>query len=223
MKIGILQTGKSHQSLLDKFGDYPDLFKTFLDSEDFVFETYPVLEMIFPKSSDECDGWLITGSRHGVYENHEWLPPLREFIKRIYKNKTPLVGICFGHQIIAQALGGVVEKFKGGWCVGATKYKFGDKDVTLNAWHQDQVIVPPANAKTVMTNEFCKFAGLNYDEKIITFQPHPEFNSDYVDGLIENRGRGIVPGSLLVAAKSKLHSSNDNDLLATKILSFFVK
>ena len=223
MKIGILQTGKSHQSLLDKFGDYPDLFKTFLDSEDFVFETYPVLEMIFPKSSDECDGWLITGSRHGVYENHEWLPPLREFIKRIYKNKTPLVGICFGHQIIAQALGGVVEKFKGGWCVGATKYKFGDKDVTLNAWHQDQVIVPPANAKTVMTNEFCKFAGLKYDEKIITFQPHPEFNSDYVDGLIENRGRGIVPGSLLVAAKSKLHSSNDNDLLATKILSFFVK
>ena len=183
----------------------------------------PVLEMIFPKSSDECDGWLITGSRHGVYENHEWLPPLREFIKRIYKNKTPLVGICFGHQIIAQALGGVVEKFEGGWCVGATKYKFGDKDVTLNAWHQDQVIVPPANAKTVMTNEFCKFAGLNYDEKIITFQPHPEFNSDYVDGLIENRGRGIVPGSLLVAAKSKLHSSNDNDLLATKILSFFVK
>ena len=183
----------------------------------------PVLEMIFPKSSDECDGWLITGSRHGVYENHEWLPPLREFIKRIYKDKTPLVGICFGHQIIAQALGGVVEKFKGGWCVGATKYKFGDKDVTLNAWHQDQVIVPPANAKTVMTNEFCKFAGLNYDEKIITFQPHPEFNSDYVDGLIENRGRGIVPGSLLVAAKSKLHSSNDNDLLATKILSFFVK
>jgi GMP synthase (glutamine-hydrolysing) len=223
MKIGILQTGKSHQSLLDKFGDYPDLFKTFLDSEDFVFETYPVLEMIFPKSTDECDGWLITGSRHGVYENHEWLPPLREFIKRIYKNKTPLVGICFGHQIIAQALGGVVEKFKDGWSVGANKYKFEDKDVTLNAWHQDQVIVPPAIAKTVMTNEFCKFAGLNYDEKIITFQPHPEFNSDYVDGLIENRGKGIVPGDLLVAAKSKLDISNDNDLLATKILSFFVK
>ena len=223
MKIGILQTGKSHQSLLDKFGDYPDLFKTFLKSEDFVFETYPVLEMVFPKSSDECDGWLITGSRHGVYEDHEWLPPLRELIKQIYKNKTPLVGVCFGHQIIAQALGGVVEKFKGGWCVGSTKYKFEDKDVTLNAWHQDQVIVPPANAKTVMTNEFCKFAGLNYDEKIITFQPHPEFNSDYIDGLIENRGRGIVPSSLLVAAKSKLDSSNDNDLLATKILSFFVK
>ncbi|MDB3859949.1 type 1 glutamine amidotransferase [Paracoccaceae bacterium] len=223
MKIGILQTGKSHKSLLDKFGDYPDLFKTFLGSDNFVFETYPVLEMVFPKSSDECDGWLITGSRHGVYEDHEWLPPLREFIKRIYENKTPLVGICFGHQIIAQALGGVVEKFKGGWSVGATKYKFEDKDVTLNAWHQDQVIVPPENAKTVMTNEFCKFAGLNYDEKIITFQPHPEFNSNYVDGLIENRGRGIVPGSLLVAAKSKLDRSNDNDLLATKILAFFVK
>ena len=115
MKIGILQTGKSHESLLNKFGDYPDLFKSFLSSEDFVFETYAVLEMVFPKSPDECDGWLITGSRHGVYEDHEWLDPLRKFIKILDKKKAPLVGICFGHQIIAEALGGVVEKFQGGW------------------------------------------------------------------------------------------------------------
>ena len=66
MKIGILQTGKSHESLLYKFGDYPDLFKKFLSSEHFVFETYPVLDMVFPQSPDECNGWLITGSRYGV-------------------------------------------------------------------------------------------------------------------------------------------------------------
>ena len=88
MKIGILQTGKSHESLLNKFGDYPDLFKIFLSSEDFVFQTYPVLEMVFPKSPDECDGWLITGSRHGVYEAHEWLDPLRKFIRLIDKKKS---------------------------------------------------------------------------------------------------------------------------------------
>ena len=74
-----------------------------------------------------------------------------------------------------------------------------------------------------MNSEFCKFAGLNYDDKIITFQPHPEFNSDYINGLIENRGKGIVPDDLLIAAKSKLNSSNDNALFASKILSFFGK
>ena len=129
MKIGILQTGKSHESLLHKFGDYPDLFKKFLSSEHFVFETYPVLNMVFPKSPDECNGWLITGSRHGEYEDHKWLDPLRQFIRLIHNEKLQLVGICFGHQIIAQALGGVVEKFQGGWSVGSTLYKYGDRDV----------------------------------------------------------------------------------------------
>ena len=85
------------------------------------------------------------------------------------------------------------------------------------------MIVPPSNAETVMTNDFCKFAGLAYDDNIITFQPHPEFNSDYIQGLIENRGKGIVPDNLLFTAKSKLDSLNDNDFLATKIKSFFAK
>jgi len=85
------------------------------------------------------------------------------------------------------------------------------------------VIVPPSNAETVMTNDFCKFAGLAYDDNIITFQPHPEFNSDYIEGLIENRGKGIVPDDLLYTAKSKLDGSNDNDFFATKIKSFFAK
>ena len=135
-------------------------------------------------------------------------------------------GVYFGYDTLNRFYGvegGVVEKFQGGWSVGSTKYKYEDRNVILNAWHQDQVVVPPANAKTVMTSEFCKFAGLNYDDKIITFQPHPEFNSDYINGLIENRGKGIVPEDLLIAAKSKLNSSNDNELLATKIMSFFAK
>ena len=61
------------------------------------------------------------------------------------------------------------------------------------------------------------------DDNIITFQPHPEFNSDYIQGLIQNRGKGIVPDNLLFTAKSKLDSLNDNDFLATKIKSFFAK
>lgn len=93
---------------------------------------------ISPPRSHDADGWLITGSRHGAYEDHAFIPPLEGFIRDAYGAAVPMVSICFGHQIIAQALGGKVEKFNGGWSVGAQDYDFGDEKLTLNAWHQDQ-------------------------------------------------------------------------------------
>ena len=68
---------------------------------------------MFPEGIHDADGWLITGSRHGAYEDHPWIPPLEEFIRDAYAAQVPLVGICFGHQIIAQAMGGKVEKYQG--------------------------------------------------------------------------------------------------------------
>jgi GMP synthase-like glutamine amidotransferase len=83
--------------------------------------------MDFPKDIHDCDGWLITGSRFGAYEDHPFIPPLEDFIRAAYAAHVPVVGICFGHQIIAQAMGGKVEKYAGGWSVGPTEYNFGDQ------------------------------------------------------------------------------------------------
>ena len=83
----------------------------------------PIADNEFPAGPDAADGWLITGSKHGAYEDHDWIPPLEQLIRDIYAAGRPLVGVCFGHQIIAQALGGTVEKFKGGWSVGHTTYE----------------------------------------------------------------------------------------------------
>ncbi|BBU57468.1 hypothetical protein KU6B_37330 [Mameliella alba] len=105
MKIGILQTGIMVPELAQEHGQYPEMFMDRLSHAGFTFETWSVVNGEFPPGPEAADGWLITGSRHGVYEDHAWLPPLEEFIRQIVAAGKPLVGICFGHQVIAQALG----------------------------------------------------------------------------------------------------------------------
>ena len=118
MKIGILQTGHSPEDLFGPFGDYDGMFRDMLDGNGFEFQTWAVVDGVLPDGADEADAWLITGSKHGAYEDHAWIPPLEELIREINARKQPLAGICFGHQIIAQALGGKVEKYPGGWAIG---------------------------------------------------------------------------------------------------------
>ncbi|WP_284376491.1 type 1 glutamine amidotransferase [Amylibacter marinus] len=204
MKIGILQTGLGPDVLVDEFGDYPDMFQVFLAGRGFTFETYRVLEGQFPDSIEACDGWLITGSKFGAYEDHAWIPPLEDFIRDVFTQKHPIVGVCFGHQIIAQALGGQVEKFKGGWKVGRQSYSTGDDQLTLNAYHQDQVITPPPSATRILGNEHCKNAVIYYGDTALTVQPHPEFSSDFVKALIDARGIGVIAPEILQSARDGL-------------------
>jgi GMP synthase (glutamine-hydrolysing) len=156
MLIGILQTGLAPEQQMDAAGDYPDMFVRLLDGHGFTFKTWRVLDGEFPPDVHAADGWLITGSKFGAYEDHAWIPPLEDFIRASYAAHVPMVGICFGHQIIAQAMGGRVEKFTKGWAVGATDYDFGGTPVRLNAWHQDHVVAKPDAAQVVGSNDFCR-------------------------------------------------------------------
>ncbi len=221
MLIGILQTGLAPDALSPEMGDYPDMFARLLDGHGFTFQTFRVVDGVFPPSVTTCDGWLITGSRHGVYEDHAWLPPLEDFIRAAFAARVPLVGICFGHQIIAQAMGGRVEQFKGGWAVGATDYDFGGTTLTLNAWHRDQVVQAPASATVIARNEFCANAALLYDDRAFTVQAHPEFAPDFVDGLMKTRGKGLVPDDLMAAANARLTDPLSDKSIAAQIAAFF--
>ena len=221
MKIGILQTGHSPEGQIADFGDYGQMFVQLLDGHGFTFEVFSVVDGQFPDSIQDADGWLITGSRYGAYENHDWIPPLEDFLRAAFSAKIPIVGICFGHQILAQALGGKVEKFAGGWSVGPTDYRLDGQDLTLNAWHQDQVVKRPKGAVVLASSAMCENAILAYDDTALTIQPHPEFGPGFVDGLIKTRGRGVVPDTLLAAAADRLDHPISTAQISTQMAEFF--
>ncbi|ETX30051.1 type 1 glutamine amidotransferase [Roseivivax isoporae] len=220
MKIGILQTGLLPDTLISAHGDYPDLYARLLDGHGFEFEAWRVVEGAFPDGPEAAEGWLITGSRHGAYEDHPWIPPLEALIRDIVAAERPLVGVCFGHQIIAQALGGRVEKFPAGWSVGPQVYDFPEGPLAVTAWHQDQVTAAPEGAEVVASSDFCANAALLYAGRAYSVQPHPEFTDAFTRDLIDSRGRGTVPDALLDAARARLGQSTGAAAVGDQLARF---
>ena len=166
-------------------GDYNTLYSRLLagHGHDFDLETFSVVDMDFPLNLEAADGWLISGSKHGTYEDHAFIPPLEDLIRAIHASGKPMIGICFGHQIISQALGGTVVKYDQGWSVGRVEYNMQGQTFALNAWHQDQVVQPPKGAITVGYYSFCLHAALTNVNQTWTMQPHQVFQSTASHGL----------------------------------------
>lgn len=231
-RLGILQAGRSPDVLLDRYPDYNQMFVNLLGEEAFDYRHWAVLDGEFPDDIDDADAWLITGSRFGAYEDHDWIPPLENLIRKLHAAGTPLVGICFGHQVIAQALGGKVEKFSGGWSVGRVEYALdeqiwgkSDNDAdsgsctALLAFHQDQVVQLPEGAINAGSSDFCKHAALIYDNRILTLQPHPEFEKPFIEGLLEARG-SILPTAIRERAEQTLDQPIARDRIAETLRRF---
>jgi len=115
VKLAILETGAPPAPLIARFGRYPAMFERLLGAG-FDHASYDVAAGELPARVEDHDGYLITGSPAGVYEPLEWIAPLLDFLRAARGAK--LVGVCFGHQALAQALGGHVEKSERGWGVG---------------------------------------------------------------------------------------------------------
>ena len=225
MRVGILQTGHVSPDLAPRHGDFEDMFRRLLSGRGYDFRTWNVVDMEFPEGPHDADAWLITGSRHGAYEDHPFIPSLEDLIREVHAAGVPLVGICFGHQIVAQAMGGRVEKFAGGWALGRTAYHLnGIGRVHLNAWHQDQVVEMPPGAVPAGTNTHCRLAALSYGERTWTLQPHPEFDGAVVaDYARTRRGTLDYPEAGMDHAAREAALPVDGARLAEHIAAVFAR
>lgn len=224
MKIGILQAGHLPDELVEEFGDMPKRYMELLDGNGFTFEIFPVVDGQFPESIEQCDGWLITGSRHGAYDALEWMPPLEALIRAAVSAGIPVTGTCFGHQIMAKALGGKVVKFDGGWAIGRMAYETPQGETLyLNAWHQDQVVEAPEGSKTVLSSAFCRHAGLAYGDNALSFQPHPEYGYDVIAALVRTRGKSVLPPDIAERGLASLEGPTDEGRLAAMMAQIYKK
>ncbi len=202
MKLGILKTDAVRPEWVADYGEYPDMFIALLGGLDptLDFTVYDVEHGEYPEDVDDMDAYLITGSKSSVYDDQDWIRRLMAFVQELDRRQKKLIGICFGHQLVAQALGGRVEKSPKGWGVGLHTYVFKalppwhdglDPELAILASHQDQVVENAAGAQVLAGSAFCENAVCQVGSHILTFQGHPEFLPGYCESIMNFRRERI--------------------------------
>ena len=230
MKLGILKTDTVRPEWVEEHGEYPDMFTALLHkaAPNLEIHSYDMELQQYPADIDEVDAYLMTGSKFSVYEDKPWIPPLIDFVRELHARKKKLVGICFGHQLVAQALGGKTEKSDKGWGVGLHSHHFN----TVPAWHegdearldilvshQDQVVKNADGAVGLAGSDFCENAVCQIGEHILTFQGHPEFVPTYSKKIMDLR-RDKMGEEVYAAGVESLGGQHQGDRVARWIVNF---
>lgn len=229
-KIAILETGPVVETLQANYGTYPDMFRRLLNDADPSLEVSSVSLIGGEKLPDPkaFDGYLITGSRYGVYEDHDWIDPLKTFVRDVDTADRKMVGICFGHQLMAEAYGGRVEKSAKGWGLGQHTYTVDQKpwmasflpSIDVLALHQDQVVEPPKQGDLIAGWDFCPYGGYQFSPNAVSFQFHPEFTPTFFRDLIETRRGTVIPEADADAGIVTVRDTNDSGDVARWLGSF---
>lgn len=206
LRIGLLQCDSLDAPHAAIDGDYDVLVADLVGGDGVAVEAYRVDLGEFPTSVTSCDGWVVSGSRHGVEDDLEWITSLTSFVGRAVERDRPVAGICFGHQVVAAALGAPVGRADVGWNIGAIDYQLtatapGEQggagtEFALIASHRDQVLGLPDGADLLATSERCPIAGFTLDEHVVTVQGHPEFTPALATSLYRARSRSLEPAEV---------------------------
>jgi GMP synthase-like glutamine amidotransferase len=230
MKAAILQCDNVLAKFQPQFGNYPAMIEQMFDGVDLdlSFDTYDCRQDQFPGDINEYDFYITTGSKASAYEESVWIGQLIEFVRQLDKQQKKLIGICFGHQIIALARGGKVEKSDNGWGIGIAGNRIiahpewmSDEPAEINILvsHQDQITELPDNTILIAENDFCPFFIVQWGNHFLSIQGHPEWNTDYSRTLINDR-KAIIPADRIQAALNSLQIAPDNALFVRLIMEF---
>jgi len=233
MKIGLLNSYICDSDPNSYQHTYAPMFQQFFSeqvSATWDLREYRITQDEWPETIDECDGWIICGSPKSVYDEDSWIAELITFTKECHQHEKPLVGICFGHQLIAQALGGKVGKSEKGWGVGVRDFNIlaskpwmteAKKHCSLLFSHQDQVDKLPQGAELLASDPFCPHQIFSIGDHILSIQGHPEFTITYMQNRLEDR-KTIIGKHSYQAACASLSQSADSALFGSWIHAFFV-
>lgn len=169
----------------------------------------------------EVDGIVISGSEKGVYDDTPWMAPLRAILEEYRVAGTPVFGICFGHQIMADVWGGKAEKADKGFITGAREFESPAGPVSAYVAHQDQVTDVPPNAQVVAGSDYCPVAALAYDFPAFSVQFHPEYNRGFTEDLIDMFGDQLMNADQIAEAKSTLDADVPAGLFGAQTAAFF--
>ena len=230
MKLGILNTDTVKPEFAAKHGEYPDMFAELfhLVDPDISLMTYEVVHGEYPSDIDEVDGYVITGSKLSVYDDIPWINDLKNFVRQLHSEEKKIIGICFGHQLVAEALGGKTGQAETGWCVGVHKNKFTDaaedygltrSEFKIPSNHKDQVLELPPGGKLLACTETCPISAMGLGDHILTFQGHPEFSEGYARALLDMR-RKIFGETHYREAINSFKNETNNSQVASWILDF---
>ena len=232
LHIGLLLCHTS-DSIVNNAGDLdsPAIFRQhFLAIDSNIrFTDFNVDKGDLPSSVNQCDVWLVNGSPAGAYQDIDWIHQLSDFIKQLDSAKKPTFGICFGHQLMAQALGGKVELSHKGWGLGishntvvanTTFMQPQATNIDVMVFHQDQVVQLPKGSQVLVTSDFCPNCMVQHNDHMLSIQGHPEFNTQMVEGILAGESYDDTPA---IRAQGMANSAGEPDskLLFQWIVNFY--
>ncbi len=198
MKLCILENDYLDPTVAAAYQGYGAMFERLLRDAGATgeFDIFNTVKGQYPETFDAYDAVLLTGSRADCFSQEPWVLELRQKVKALLDAKKKLIGVCFGHQLIALCLGAQVGRAPQGWGAGRMQYQWlapdlpqaqGRSDIALLASHQDQVFDLPAGARLLASSEFCPVAAFAVQDHVFCVQAHPEFVEDYSSFLLNKR------------------------------------